>query len=209
MIWKKKTAWENRTSTGRLFCVHVFLLTDLRSCRMWCCTLSMERSLVGWPSNEPLSIRCVVQALKNTNTFFSCLQSQYNNGIVYMQVPPNKPSSSYIIRWSSLLVRSPKHSFSYYMCANSCVIWLTAEPCSRTELTLWAPSVCVLYWAIACLLAVTMDECLHMTDCVFWCSLFACVGGTLCLIVCLCEGWQARQYVLWLLIFCLSFRLTE
>lgn len=50
------------------FCVRV--LTDLRSCRMWCWTLSMERSLAGWPSKDPLSIRCLVQALENTNTFF-------------------------------------------------------------------------------------------------------------------------------------------
>lgn len=44
------------------------VLSDLRSCRMWCWTLSIERSLAGWPSKDPLSIRCLVQALDNTNT---------------------------------------------------------------------------------------------------------------------------------------------
>lgn len=28
----------------------------------------MERSLAGWPSKDPLCIRCVVQALGNTDT---------------------------------------------------------------------------------------------------------------------------------------------
>lgn len=51
-------------------CVHVSewvcALSDLRSCRTWCWTLSMERSLAGWPSKDPLSIRCLVQALKTS-----------------------------------------------------------------------------------------------------------------------------------------------
>lgn len=72
----KKTLWEkwpHSTSTACLqfcVCVCVCALTDLRSCRMWCWTLSMERSLAGWPSKDPLSIRCLVQALEYTNTFF-------------------------------------------------------------------------------------------------------------------------------------------
>lgn len=91
-----------------------------------------------------------------------------------------------------------------------CLFWLTTEPCTRTELmTLWHQQRVYFnhlwrLWAIACLLAISTHEFLRMLDC-------ACVW--LCwyvsLIVCLCGGWLARQIVLWLLISCLSFRLTE
>lgn len=36
----------------------------LRSWRMWCCTLRIDLSFAGCPSNDPLSMRCRVQALE-------------------------------------------------------------------------------------------------------------------------------------------------
>lgn len=37
----------------------------------------MERSLAGWPSKDPLSIRCLVQALGIENNFYSFTDVEY------------------------------------------------------------------------------------------------------------------------------------
>lgn len=57
---------------------------------------------------------------------------------------------------------------------------------------------------ITCLLAVSMHEWPRMP-----CVCFAYASATVSLIACLCGRWRARQNVLWLLIRCLSFRVTE
>lgn len=71
-ICRCKQAFDNKSALPYLYssvCYNV--LSYLRSCRMWCWTLSMERSLAGWPSKDPLSMRCLVQALGIENNFYS------------------------------------------------------------------------------------------------------------------------------------------